>query len=328
MGLMRLGVSNPSANTDVAIYTATGPFLASIIATNKSASVTSNVRMWIVPSGATLTSQYAYLAFDQDIVPQNSLETHRFALNQNDVVYVRADTNDMSFMINGLKQVDIALAAGVTSYSNTPPLDVMDGMIWVDKDGNGTALNTLAGQVIQSNSTTQVPLTVRGITSQTADIFDVQNSASTDLFTVSKDGHVKTPLQPAFRYHGFSLTSSGMKGGSAPLNVGNHLAVASQFAAWNSVFTAPIAGTYLLGFSHLITENTGRCEINLRKNGSQTIDGYGSYSGNDWTGGYSTAQNTFLLSLSANDYVDVVLVLGTLFGSPRADQQFWGYLLG
>jgi hypothetical protein len=141
MGLMRLGVSNPSANTDVAIYTATGPFLASIIATNKSASVTSNVRMWIVPSGATLTSQYAYLAFDQDIVPQNSLETHRFALNQNDVVYVRADTADMSFMINGLKQVDIALAAGVTSYSNTPPLDVMDGMIWVDKDGNGTALD-------------------------------------------------------------------------------------------------------------------------------------------------------------------------------------------
>ncbi len=137
---MRLGISNPSANTDVAIYTATGPFLASIIATNKSASATSNVRMWIVPSGATLTSQYAYLAYDQDIVPQNTLETHRFALNQNDVVYVRADTADMSFMINGLKQVDIALAAGVTSYSNTPPLDVMDGMIWVDKDGNGTAV--------------------------------------------------------------------------------------------------------------------------------------------------------------------------------------------
>jgi hypothetical protein len=141
MGLMRLGLSNPAANTDVAIYTATGPFLASIIATNKSASVTSNVRMWIVPSGATLTSQYAYLAYDQDLVPQNTLETHRFALNQNDVVYVRADTADMSFMINGLKQVDIALAAGVTSYSNTPPLDVMDGMIWVDKDGNGSTVS-------------------------------------------------------------------------------------------------------------------------------------------------------------------------------------------
>lgn len=188
MGLMRLGISNPSANTDVAIYTATGPFLASIIATNKSASVTSNIRIWVVPSGATLTSQYAYLAYDQDIVPQNSLETHRFALNQNDVVYVRADTANMSFIINGLKQVDIALAAGVTSYSATAPVDVMDGMIWVDKDGNGTGLNTLAGQVIQANSASQVPLTLQGTTSQTANVFDIKNSAGTTIFSVGPDG--------------------------------------------------------------------------------------------------------------------------------------------
>jgi hypothetical protein len=192
MGLMRLGLSNPAANTDIAIYTATGPFLASIIATNKSASVTANVRMWIVPSGATITSQYAYLAYDQDIVPQNTLETHRFALNQNDVVYVRADTADMSFMINGLKQVDIALAAGVTSYSNTPPLDVMDGMIWVDKDGNGTALNTLAGQVIQSNAITQTPLTLQGASGQTADLLDIKNSSGTDLVSVSSSGNINT----------------------------------------------------------------------------------------------------------------------------------------
>lgn len=192
MGLMRLGISNPSANTDVAIYTATGPFLASIIATNKSASVTSNIRIWVVPSGATLTSEYAYLAFDQDIVPQNSLETHRFALNQNDVVYVRADTADMSFIINGLKQVDIALAAGVTSYSDTPPIDTMDGMIWVDKDGNGSALNTLAGQVIQSNSNTQTPLTLQGASGQTADLLDIKNSSGTDLVSVSSNGNINT----------------------------------------------------------------------------------------------------------------------------------------
>jgi hypothetical protein len=333
MGLMRLGVRNPSANTDVAIYTATGPFLASIIATNKSASVTSNVRMWIVPSGATLTSQYAYLAFDQDIVPQNSLETHRFALNQNDVVYVRADTADMSFMINGLKQVDIALAAGVTSYSNTPPLDVMDGMIWVDKDGNGTALNTLAGQVIQSNATSQVPLTVRGITSQTADIFDVQNSAGTDFLSVSKDGYVKTPLRPSFRYHGFIIDGNGMRGGSAPLNVGNHLFVAGSLSASNSVFTAPISGTYVFGFSCLINQTGGRNEIVLRKNGSTSIDGYSYYAANDFGGGtdqYVTALNSFVISLSQNDYVDWYhAVAGTLWSdASRGDRQFWGYLLG
>jgi hypothetical protein len=180
MGLMRLGVSNPSANTDVAIYTATGPFLASIIATNKSASVTSNVRMWIVPSGATLTSQYAYLAFDQDIVPQNTLETHRFALNQNDVVYVRADTADMSFMINGLKQVDIALAAGVTSYSNTPPIDVMDGMIWVDKDGSG--VSTADGWIVASGGIESTYIGSDGYA------YKVHKFTSTGTLTVTRGG--------------------------------------------------------------------------------------------------------------------------------------------
>jgi hypothetical protein len=141
MGLKRLGIKNPSANTDTLIYTADGMYLASIIATNKSTSVTSNVRIWVVPSGATLTSQYAYLAFDQDIVPQNTLETHRFALNQNDVVYVRADTANMSFMINGLKQVDLELDVSLATYSTTAPENPIDGMLWVDKDGNGTALD-------------------------------------------------------------------------------------------------------------------------------------------------------------------------------------------
>ena len=336
MGLMRLGLSNPSANTDVAIYTATGPFLASIIATNKSASATSNIRIWIVPSGATLASQYAYLAYDQDIVPQNSLETHRFALNQNDVVYVRADTADMSFMINGLKQVDIALAAGVTSYSNTAPVDVMDGMIWVDKDGNGTALNTLAGQVIQSSASTQVTLTLRGAASQTADIFDVQNSASTDLFSVSKDGYVKTPLQPAFRYHGFTINGNGIQGGAAPLNIGNHLTIYAVGNANYSRFTAPIAGTYIFGFSCLVDQSGGRSEISLRKNGSPTIDGYSSYAANEFGGGanqYVTTLNSFVIALSQNDYVDwYQAVAGTLYSdanpSTRGDRQFWGYLLG
>jgi hypothetical protein len=333
MGLMRLGISNPSANTDVAIYTATGPFLASIIATNKSASATSNVRMWIVPSGATLTSQYAYLAYDQDIVPQNTLETHRFALNQNDVVYVRADTADMSFMINGLKQVDIALAAGVTSYSNTAPVDVIDGMIWVDKDGNGTALNTLAGQVIQSSASTQVTLTLRGAASQTADIFDVQNSSEVDLFSVSKDGYVKTPLRPSFRYHGFTINGNGIQGGTAPLNVGNHLTIYAVGNANYSRFTAPTSGTYVFGFSALVDQSGSRNEIVLRKNGSTSIDGYSYYGANEFGGGtsqYVTVLNSFVINLSQNDYVDWYhAVAGTLYSDlTRGDRQFWGYLLG
>ena len=232
---MRLGLSNPSANTDVAIYTATGPFLASIIATNKSASATSNIRIWIVPDGATTTSEYAYLAYDQDIVPQNSLETHRFALNQNDVVYVRADTADMSFIINGLKQVDIALAAGVTSYSDTAPLDLMDGMIWVDKDGNGTSLNTLAGQVIQSSASTQVPLTLQGASSQTVDLLDIKDSSGTDLVSVSSAGIVNATNFTRAGINAIPTFASVVSNGALGTNYSFTVPAKSQcFFLWSS----------------------------------------------------------------------------------------------
>jgi hypothetical protein len=313
MGLMRLGISNPSANTDVAIYTATGPFLASIIATNKSASATSNVRMWIVPSGATLTSQYAYLAYDQDIVPQNTLETHRFALNQNDVVYVRADTADMSFMINGLKQVDIALAAGVTSYSNTAPVDVMDGMIWVDKDGNGTALNTLAGQVIQSSASTQVTLTLRGAASQTADIFDVQNSAGTDFLSVNKDGVVKKPVQPII---------SGQMGTNSTFSATakvpfDEFWVNQGGIVYNSStrrFTVPVAGIYRIVMNPFTSPTAGtRVLIGINNDAPGAANHYGhSYSGD---ANHQTHSLNSVVSLSANDYIVFYLYAGTLYNA-------------
>ena len=320
MGLMRLGLSNPSANTDVSLYTATGPFLASIIATNKSASVTSNVRMWIVPSGATLTSQYAYLAYDQDLVPQNTLETHRFALNQNDVVYVRADTADMSFMINGLKQVDIALAAGVTSYSNTPPLDVMDGMIWVDKDGNGSALNTLAGQVIQSNATSQVPLTVRGITSQTADIFDVQNSASTDLFSVNKDGVVRIPFQPSF----FVSNENGSNSTGGNKMTFNTVVtnVNSCWSAANNRFTAPVTGKYFFDYS-ILNGAAAAFYIQFRKNGTAMT--VGQYPRSYTAGQFYSNTASGVLELNANDYIELWVEAGT---AHTYHCFFTGYLIG
>jgi|LakMenE01Jun11ns_1017448.scaffolds.fasta_scaffold9765355_1 hypothetical protein len=164
-----------------------------------------------------------------------------------------------------------------------------------------------------------------------------QASASTIYATKASPvftGIATKPSQPAFRYHGFTFTGDGPKGGSAPLNVGNHLLIVSIFAAgYASRFTAPVAGKYIFGFSVLVDQNGGRNEIVLRKNGSTSIDGYSYYSANDFGGGtnqYVTALNTFILDLAANDYVDLYhAVAGTLWSDlARGDRQFWGYLLG
>jgi hypothetical protein len=140
-------------------------------------------------------------------------------------------------------------------------------------------------------------------------------------------GILRNTAIPAFRYHGFSLTSAGMQGGTAPLNQGGYLTIGS--GGTYSRFTAPVNGVYVIGFSCLIEISTGRTELEIRKNGSGTIDGYTQYSANEDAGNYSTAENQFLLYLNASDYITLHQMLGTLHANlSRGDRQFYGYLVG
>lgn len=134
MGLVRLGISNPSANTATTIFTSDNQYLVSVVATNKSLTTSANIRVWVQPSGSSTESQYAYMIYDFPIDQQNSYETFRFAVNQNDLVRVYASTANVSFSAYGIIQYDIKLGAGISSYSPTAPLNPVDGMIWVDSD--------------------------------------------------------------------------------------------------------------------------------------------------------------------------------------------------
>jgi len=135
MGLRRLGISNPASNTNTTIFTADNQYLVSVIATNKSSSVPSNIRVWVQPFGSSSDSQYAYIVYDIPVDPSNSYETFRFAVNQNDVVRVRSTTADLSFQVYGLVQFDVNLGIGTSSYQTSEPSNAIAGMIWVDSDG-------------------------------------------------------------------------------------------------------------------------------------------------------------------------------------------------
>jgi len=101
MAIQRMGVSNPAANTNVLIFTSTAGYLTSVIATNKGAAA-STVRAWVVPSGATLASQYAYMLYNVALPIGNTIESHRFAISTGDTVYISATTTDISFSLNGI----------------------------------------------------------------------------------------------------------------------------------------------------------------------------------------------------------------------------------
>lgn len=202
MGVQRLGLSNPSTNTDTLIYTADYPFLASVIATNMTTS-TSLIDVWVAPSGTTQTSQYTYYAYQTDVPPSNTLETHKFALNIGDRVYVRA-TQNTSFNISGLRQVDIQLATGVTSMQTTAPSNPINGQVWVDSDGvAGTNISSLAGYTNQASSSTQVPYTVKGASGQTANLQEWQDSTGTVQAKVDSTGQLYSNQSPVITTNNF-----------------------------------------------------------------------------------------------------------------------------
>ena len=117
------------------MYTADNQYLLSVIATNKSASASSNISVWVEPFGSVGASAHAYIVSNIPVDPSNSYETFRFAVNQNDVVRVRSTTADISFQSYGLIQYDINLGVGISSFRTTPPSNPVVGLIWVDSDG-------------------------------------------------------------------------------------------------------------------------------------------------------------------------------------------------
>ena len=112
MAIQRMGVSNPAANTNVLIFTSTAGYLTSVIATNKGAAA-STVRAWVVPSGATVASQYAYMLYNVALPIGNTIESHRFAISTGDTVYISATTTDISFSLNGIYDSSASIDAHI-----------------------------------------------------------------------------------------------------------------------------------------------------------------------------------------------------------------------
>lgn len=128
MAINRLGVSQPSANTNTLIYTSTRNAIVSIIATNLSTTA-ATVRTWTVPQGATLPSQYSYHTYDTNLPGSNTLETFRFAIQEGDTIYVRSSTGNVSFSLNGIYESN-----GISNITVSPtqPTATTIGDVWVN----------------------------------------------------------------------------------------------------------------------------------------------------------------------------------------------------
>lgn len=106
MAITRLGISRPQVNTPTALATFTENHLISVIVTNVAPVATPalKVAIYVVPSGAILDQQYAYLARNLTVPLGATFETFRFAVNPGDTLTVLATTENASFSVNGILQ--------------------------------------------------------------------------------------------------------------------------------------------------------------------------------------------------------------------------------
>lgn len=118
MAIRRLGISNPTADTDTSVFTAVNAtYLCSVIITNKD-TVERKARVWVRPSGATQTSQYGYIVYDVPVPAANAIETHRFAISDGDAIWVRGNNANLSFSVNGIYDSSASIDAHIPQTTN------------------------------------------------------------------------------------------------------------------------------------------------------------------------------------------------------------------
>jgi hypothetical protein len=136
MPLQRLGIANPSANTDTVLATFNNAHLVSVIVANKGLTAVPILRVsiYVIPSGATLETQYSYMTYNLVVGFGVSFETFRFAVNAGDTLYVRASTADASFQCVGVLQEDEVRAEDLPQvFSNKVIRGTSNNLIYLDQ---------------------------------------------------------------------------------------------------------------------------------------------------------------------------------------------------
>jgi plastocyanin len=135
MALTRLGIVKPAANTATQLVSFTNNYLVSVIITNTAttATPTLKVTIYVVPSNATLESQYAYQVSGLTVGQGQTFETFRFGVNAGDTVFVRATTPDASFSIYGILQDNVVGPGDSAQTFTNKTIRGVDNTLYLDR---------------------------------------------------------------------------------------------------------------------------------------------------------------------------------------------------
>ena len=187
-----------------------------------------------------------------------------------------------------------------------------------------------AGSYIKSNQLKFNPSGAayidHGVTGQSLNFRMSSSSAlDTNALTINSSGYVTNPTRPCFdvaKDNGAVSSTNAIVFNVVNVNIGSH------YNTSNGRFTAPITGRYFLYYGGIKDGNNNVVRVKLLKNGT------GNYMNNDRelrldTGGnyVENASMNVIVELTANDYVQVYVTEGTIYGTDPSYTHFGGYLL-
>lgn len=139
MAITRLGTARPTANTPVTIATFTESYLVSVIAANVAPTSTPipKCAIYVIPSGATTESSYAYIAQNLIVGFGSSFETFRFAVVAGDSLVVKPSTDGVAFSAYGILQDDVVGQGALPQTFSNKVIRGTQNTLYVDKGTTG-----------------------------------------------------------------------------------------------------------------------------------------------------------------------------------------------
>jgi hypothetical protein len=127
--------------------------------------------------------------------------------------------------------------------------------------------------------------------------------APTERLRVNGGGHITMPAQPTFYANGPAITANNqtvVNWATTQVNIG------SGFNSTTGVYTAPVAGTYMITWDTIGNLTNDVYRFYLQKNGSTLFDFQVRADTNATGAEYSsTSSRTVFLNLAANDYINL-----------------------
>jgi hypothetical protein len=147
--------------------------------------------------------------------------------------------------------------------------------------------------------------------------------SGTERMRIDTSGRITTPAQPAFSGYVTGTNSYSTAGvvaiNNTAINIGSH------FDTSTDRFTAPVAGLYMISYGAHSENDSNPKLIHIYKNGGVLAHG-STYSQNNT---YQSMSKTIVASLAANDYIQLYLAAGTVWGGDNQTGIGWDiYLLG